>query len=82
MTVTRGRVAQRVQKGGHDIPQAVQERRFFTGLRNLFSLYRPLVDHWRLFDNSSAEPLCIAEDQAGALRVHVPALFDKLPLNP
>lgn len=81
LAVTRSRVAQRVQKGGHDIPSAVQERRFLPGLQNLFTLYRPLVDHWRLFDNSGIEPLCIAEEASGRLLVHVPALFDKLPLT-
>lgn len=82
LTVTRARVAQRVQKGGHDIPGPVQERRFTQGLRNLVSLYRPFLKHWRIFDNSGAEPLCIAEEMAGVLLIHVPALFDKLPVTP
>ena len=82
LTVTRSRVAQRVQKGGHNIPEPVQERRFLLGLQNLFTLYRPLVDHWRLFDNSGPQPLCLAEEQSGRLLVHVPALFDKLPFTP
>lgn len=82
LAVTRSRVAQRVLKGGHDIPGAVQERRFMLGLKNLLALYRPLVDHWRLFDNSGAQPLCIAEETRGELLVHVPSLFDNLPVAP
>lgn len=78
LEVTRHRVAQRVQKGGHNIPEHVQERRFLLGLRNLFGIYRPLLDHWRIFDNSGIEPLCIAEEKDGVLLVHAPTLFDSL----
>ena len=42
-------------------------RRYDAGLRNFFRLYRPVVDAWMLFDNSSAEghPL-IASHLGGA----------------
>jgi predicted ABC-type ATPase len=53
--VTRQRVRQRVAKGGHDIPDDVQQRRFQLGIRNLATLYRPLFDHWRLYDNTFAD---------------------------
>lgn len=82
LAVTRSRVAQRVVKGGHDIPGPVQERRFTLGLRNLFTLYRPLVAQWRLFDNSGTQPLCVAEETGGRLLIHVPSLFDNLPATP
>ena len=81
LAVTANRVAQRVRKGGHDIPAEVQERRFVAGLRNLFTLYRPLVDHWRIFDNSEDSPFCIAEELNGTTFIHVPTLFDKLPIG-
>jgi len=82
LAVTLGRVAQRVRKGGHDIPAEVQERRFTVGLRNLFWLYRPLLDHWRLFDNSGPQPVCVAEEKDGHLRVHIASFFDSLPEHP
>ncbi len=82
LAVTSSRVMQRVKKGGHNIPPEVQERRFTVGLRNLFHLYRPLVDHWRLFDNSGQEPVCVAEEKEGMLLVHVPSFFDSLPERP
>ncbi len=47
------RVAERVQAGGHDVPEAVVRRRFAAGLRNLFAIYQPLFDTWQVFDNSS-----------------------------
>ena len=78
LTLTSARVSERVSKGGHNIPGDVQLRRFFLGLRNLFSLYRPLVDHWRLFDNSFLTPLCLAEEREGKLLVHVEDTFDAI----
>ena len=46
------RVAARVRSGGHDIPEATIRRRYRVGLRSFFDLYLPLVDRWRLYDNS------------------------------
>jgi predicted ABC-type ATPase len=46
------RVKSRVARGGHHVPASVVRRRFHRGLRNFEELYRPLVDHWILFDNS------------------------------
>jgi len=46
------RVAIRVAKGGHDIPEDTIRRRFFRGLRNFFDMYCNDVDHWTLLDNS------------------------------
>lgn len=46
------RVAERVQKGGHHIPEDVIRRRYVGGLKNLFSLYLPLADLWEVYDNS------------------------------
>ena len=45
------RVSQRVAAGGHDVPEPVVRRRYTRGLRNFFSLYRPIADEWYLYDN-------------------------------
>lgn len=47
------RVAQRVSTGGHNIPKDVIHRRYWTGLRNLFEIFVPIVDLWSLYDNNS-----------------------------
>lgn len=78
LALTKIRVAQRVRKGGHNIPADVQERRFFLGIRNLFHLYRPCVDHWRIYDNSGETPYCIAEEKDSQLIVHVEKHFDHI----
>jgi len=69
LSIARGRVRQRVTKGGHDIPDDVQVRRFQLGIRNLAELYRPLLDHWRLYDNTGQQPHLVAEEKDGVLAV-------------
>jgi predicted ABC-type ATPase len=53
------RVAQRVQQGGHDIPETVIRRRFAAGFKNFERLYAPRVDAWALYDNADAEPVLL-----------------------
>ena len=69
------RVAQRVQQGGHNVPEPAIRRRFDLGLRNLFDFYLPLFDSWRLFDNSTLEPRTIARYEGGQLAVTDAALY-------
>lgn len=54
------RVAERVAKGGHDIPEYIIERRFWAGLNNLFNIYMPIVDTWLLVNNSETPRTIIA----------------------
>jgi predicted ABC-type ATPase len=67
-----------VREGGHDVPDAVVRRRFAKGLSNLFRFYRPLLDSWTIFDNSSEEPRLIVSEAQDELRVAEPALHDKI----
>jgi len=53
------RVARRVAMGGHDIPEDVIRRRFYAGRHNFETLYKPVVDHWMLFDNYGPEPVFV-----------------------
>ena len=57
------RVALRVRQGGHHIPQPVIRRRFHAGRENFLSLYKPLADAWRHYDNAGEEPLLIASNE-------------------
>lgn len=69
LDITRNRVKQRVQKGGHDIPDEVQQRRFGKGLRLLLEHYRPLLNDWRIYDNTGQEPHLVVEEEGGRLWV-------------
>jgi len=54
------RVADRVRKGGHNVPVETIGRRFKRGIHNLFNLYRGLCDLIVIYDNSTAEPRLVA----------------------
>ncbi len=73
------RVAQRVLSGGHHIPEPIIRRRYEAGLHNFFSLYRPLANTWRMYDNTHAgNPQVIAK---GTLRVQQAAIWDQITGN-
>jgi predicted ABC-type ATPase len=61
--LAKNRVALRVSKGGHNIPEDVIERRYAKGLLN-FSKYAVLADDWYLFDNSGSEYKLVAKSVA------------------
>lgn len=71
------RIKERVADGGHDVPAYDVRRRFYRGFRNLFKLYRPLLNSWILFDNSSSVPSLIAEEKEGKLIVVNKFLFEE-----
>jgi predicted ABC-type ATPase len=54
------RVAERVAKGGHDIPKNIIVRRYWEGLDNLFKIYMPIVDTWILVNNSETPRSIVA----------------------
>lgn len=74
------RVSSRVQRGGHDVPEDVVRRRYESGLRNFFSLYRPLVEAWRMYDNSSREgyTLIASESKDDPLHMEQETLWNSL----
>ena len=48
------RVQERVQMGGHNVPEEIVRRRYYAGIRNFFQLYQPLTESWYFYDNSVA----------------------------
>jgi predicted ABC-type ATPase len=60
------RVATRVKKGGHHVADATIRQRYERSVQNLFQLYIPVVNSWKVYDNSSGgSPLLIAEGTRG-----------------
>ncbi len=55
------RVAQRVESGGHYVPDKIIRMRYERGLKNFFNLYAPIADTWAFYDNSYSEIKLIAE---------------------
>jgi predicted ABC-type ATPase len=58
------RVAQRVSRGGHHIPDDVITRRYAAGLHNMRHAFVPLADVAFVYDNSQSPPLLIAEKRS------------------
>ena len=54
------RVAERVRRGGHNVPDETIKRRYHAGLNNFFRLYQQIADTWYFFDNSINVPNLIA----------------------
>jgi len=71
--LAKKRVSVRVQRGGHDIPPADIERRYWRGLRNFFRLYSPLANRWALCDNSGRSFVLVARGRLG----EAPTIFDQ-----
>ena len=73
------RVAERVSKGGHNIPKEIIVRRYYEGIDNLFKIYMPIVDTWVLVNNSETPRSIVAtggKDQELLIRNSV--LYKKL----
>jgi len=72
------RIRNRVEAGGHDVPEVVVRRRFHRSLRNFFQLYAPLAASWMLFDNSYTEPEVIAFQKEGSLHIIRADLYESM----
>lgn len=63
------RVAKRVSKGGHHIPDDVVERRYYRGIKNLFKLYIPICDNWTIINNMALKVEWVVEKVQGSPRI-------------
>jgi predicted ABC-type ATPase len=63
------RVATRVGKGGHHIPDDVVDRRYFKGIYNLLTLYIGICDYWAVFNNEEGRPEIIVSGEFDHLQM-------------
>ena len=61
--VALARVAARVARGGHSVPDEVVRRRFDSGLANFRNVYQSIVDAWMLYDNSGSAPVLVSKGE-------------------
>jgi predicted ABC-type ATPase len=66
------RIRQRVVEGGHAITEEVSRRRFFKTIQNFFTIYRPVMTSWKLFQNELPGPRLLAVEKHGRLVVRDP----------
>ena len=55
------RIASRVQKGGHNVPDADVRRRYKRSLNNFNATYAPLADYWLLVYNGDRGARFVAD---------------------
>lgn len=72
------RVADRVEQGGHDVPLEDLQRRFKVCVQNLFTVYRPVIDRWSIYDNGQHVPVLLAYGDADNLNVVAKEAFAKV----
>jgi len=72
------RVADRVELGGHDVPLPDLHRRFGNCVQNLFTIYRPVIDRWSLYDNGQHVPVLLAYGGPQDLTVVAEEAFAKI----
>lgn len=73
------RVRGRVAHGGHSVPEETIRRRFVRSLKNLFDLYLPVLDRWRIVDNSSGTGIrLIAQQEGSSLEVTDQITWERL----
>jgi len=54
--LAKQRVKLRVEEGGHNVMEAIIERRYKKGLLHFFEVFLPICDNVMLFDNSDNAP--------------------------
>lgn len=80
--LAKERVRTRVLDGGHNIPNNVIERRYFSGLKNLFSIYFDLVNELFIFDNSNGKQKLIAESTTKkGLKIYDTAIYNQIKIQ-
>lgn len=78
--LAKDRVKKRVTEGGHNIQSDVIERRYHSGIKNLFELYHNKVDSVLVYDNSTSASELIAEKEIShaSFTIHNSQKFNKL----
>lgn len=76
--LARKRVADRVRKGGHNIPAEAIGRRFKRGVFNLFNLYRERFDTIMIYDNGTIDPRLMATITGSRTTIIQPDLFRRM----
>ena len=65
--IAKQRVRKRVLEGGHSIPEDVITRRYYKGIKNLFS-FLDISDEWLIINNSAGDYEWIAKKEKTKLK--------------
>jgi len=71
------RIAERVKKGGHFVPDEDVRRRFVRGKKNFWNVYKNLADSWSLIYNSEDTFCEVALSENKEIEIYNENLYDK-----
>jgi predicted ABC-type ATPase len=71
------RIAERVKKGGHFIPDKDVRRRFVRGKKNFWNVYKDLADSWSLIYNAEGRFYEVAFGENVAIEIFDENLYQK-----
>lgn len=71
------RIAERVKKGGHFVPDEDVKRRFVRGKQNFWNVYKDLADSWTLIYNSEGTFYEIALSENKEIEIFDENLYQK-----
>jgi len=66
---SRARVKQRVEAGGHDIPDDAIARRYKRTISNFLNVFTPLCDEVICYNNAKTEPIPVFAEKEGTRTV-------------
>jgi predicted ABC-type ATPase len=69
------RIQERVRKGGHPVPEEDIHRRFSRSIKNFWSTYRVLADHWHVFYNGGIQFHEVAAGEGDSIEIRDEGLF-------
>ncbi len=75
---SKSRVRERVEHGGHDIPDEAIYRRFPRIMHNLVKIYIPLCDKVVCYDNSRPKPLPVFEQDDKGRRIFNQDVYERI----
>ncbi len=71
------RVAERVRKGGHNVPETDVRRRFTRTAVNFWNVYRQLADEWQLFYNGDGNFIRTVTGRDDRESIYQPELYSR-----
>ncbi len=75
---SKNRIRERVEHGGHDIPDDTIYRRFPRVMHNLIKIYIPLCDKVICYDNSRPKPVPVFEQTGKNRRIFNQDVYEKI----
>jgi predicted ABC-type ATPase len=75
---SKSRIRERVEHGGHNIPDDAIYRRYPRIMHNLVKIYIPLCDKVVCYDNSESEPVLVFEQDSTGQKISNNDIYERI----